>query len=56
LWKELNVLPRSVQLTTLCEQAHYRDAGASFPQSTFQVTFFILDPADFSELPDKNLD
>jgi hypothetical protein len=21
----------------LCEQAHYRDGGASFPQSTFQV-------------------
>lgn len=36
----------------LCEQAHYYDGGASFPQSTF----FVLHPADISEQPDKNLD
>jgi hypothetical protein len=40
----------------LCEQAHYHYRGASFPQSTFQVAFFILHPADVSKLPDKNLD
>jgi hypothetical protein len=43
-------------LTMLCEQAHYRDGGASFPQSTFRVAFFIPHPTDISELPDKNLD
>jgi hypothetical protein len=40
----------------LSEQAHYRDGGASFPQSRFQVAFFALHPTDMSEHPDKNLD
>jgi hypothetical protein len=40
----------------LCEQMHYRDGGGTFSQSTFQVTLFILQPVNVSELPDKNLD
>jgi hypothetical protein len=40
----------------LCQQAHYRDGGTSFPQSTFQVAFFIPHPTGVSELPDKILD
>jgi hypothetical protein len=39
----------------LCGQAHYHDGGASFLQSTFQVTFFALHPANVSQIPDKNL-
>jgi hypothetical protein len=39
----------------LCEQVHYCDGGASFPQSTFQVAFFVPHPAEVSELRDKNL-
>jgi hypothetical protein len=39
----------------LHEQAHYHDGGANFPQSTFQVAFFIPHPAYVSKLPDKNL-
>jgi hypothetical protein len=40
--QELNVLPRTVQLTMLCEQVHYRDGGVSFLQSTFQVTLYCI--------------
>jgi hypothetical protein len=40
----------------LCEQVHHHDGGASFPQSTFQVSFFVLLAADVSELPDKSPD
>jgi hypothetical protein len=40
----------------LCKQVHYIGGGASLPQSTVQVTFFIAYQADFSELPDKSLD
>jgi hypothetical protein len=40
----------------LCEQTHYRDGGTSFPQSAFQVIFFVPHPVDISELPDTNLD
>jgi hypothetical protein len=39
----------------LCEQVQYHDGKASFPQSTFQVTFFMPHPTDISKLPDKNL-
>lgn len=52
---EMNVLPRTVHLKMLCEQMHYRDGGGKFPQSTFQVTFFIH-PVDVSEPPDKDLE
>jgi hypothetical protein len=34
----------------LYEQAHYCDGGASIPQSTFQVAFFLPEP------PAKNPD
>jgi hypothetical protein len=47
---------KNCQLTMLCEQVHYCDGGANFPQSKFQVAFFILHPTDVSEPPDKNLD
>lgn len=52
---KFHVLPITVQLTTLHEQANYRDE-ATFPQSTFQVAFFVSHPTDVSEMPDKNSD
>jgi hypothetical protein len=52
----LNVLPRIVELLALCEEVHYCDEEASFPQSTLQVDFSIADPTDISEPPDKNIE
>jgi hypothetical protein len=40
----------------LCEQEHYHDGEANFPQSTFQVAFVLLHPTDVSELPEKDPD
>jgi hypothetical protein len=42
-------------LTSLYEQAHCHDGGASLLQSKFQVAFFVLHPTDVSKLPDKNI-
>lgn len=40
----------------VCEQVQYHDGGASFPQSTNQVTFLVPNPTDISEQPGKNID